>query len=149
MRSSPRTAFSLAFAALTLAAGCGTPPPDTTPTVQITSPLTNQRVKAGQAITVNFKIGGKDGTVDFKLEAADDKKTGRGRIVALVDGYGNIPVSVTNNPAEESLFVPDGTRAKAADVIKAGPVKIQLWLQYNNGDFLSPQRQGEVTVLAE
>lgn len=143
------TASTLALCLAALGAGCGTPPPDTTPVVRIISPLTNQHFPAGKAITVTFQIGGKDGAVPFQLEAADDRKVGRGRIAALVDSYGNLPVAVTNNPAESSIFVPEAARAKVADVIKTGPLKIQLWLQYNNSDFVTPQYQGEVSVIVD
>ena len=147
----PRT---LAFAAslLSLIGACGSPPPDTSPVVTIVTPVQNARFSAGQPIKVGFTVGGKDGDVPFKLVATDGKTQGQGRVVALLSNYGNLPVAVTNNPADDSLNVPDGNRGvSAAEAItKANsPLTIELWLQYNNGDFVTSQRKAAVNVIIE
>ena len=51
--------------------------------------------------------------------------------------------------AEELKQLPPNMRAPMECPRERSPLTIELWLQYNNGDFVTPQRKAAVNVIIE
>ncbi len=137
--------------------GCGSPPPDTSPEVTITSPFSNALLPAGQAIMVGFQVSGLDKdpatgkSVAFTLDPLsgwpDGVKTiGKGVVVAYYNG--NSSLGVAANPADLTILVPSAAEGYGdpSTIIKPGSGDLQLWLQYGDGTPVNPQRHADVTV---
>ncbi|MCS6913050.1 MAG: hypothetical protein RMK29_15250 [Myxococcales bacterium] len=148
-----RTRVFGALGCLLLVVGCGEPPPDTTPGVRILSPVTNQVLPPYRAIEVTFAISGidPDSPPDasgkrppFRLEPSQIKRPGYGRVVAYLNGTTIQAVSAKETEPITVPSPPYGNDPK--DIVLPGPARISLFLQYNDGTPVTPQRPGEVTV---
>ncbi len=123
------------------------------PSVLILSPASNQTLSAGQSVDVRFSVSGMDSTgptpVSFQLGEGSTRVAGVGRVVAFVDANGPV-AEATARPDDVNPFrVPDGTLGNAAALLTPGPHRIRLELRYNDGSVVSPQRQGEVSVVVQ
>jgi hypothetical protein len=133
------------------AAGCS-PPPDTSPVIEISAPTAEQTVPAGTAIDVRFTIGGIDASgpmpVPFQLGLGSGIQPGLGRVRAFID-VSNYLAQTVNVPNDANKFlVPDGLTAVATDYIKPGRHKLTLQLYYNDDKStqVNPQRAGTVYI---
>lgn len=152
-----RTTLIAGLGCLALCLGtfaCGEPPPDTTPGVRIISPVTNQSLPAGKAIEVTFQISGidPDSPLDakgkrpaFKLDPSGSTKApGLGRVVAYLNGS-NIQ-AVTAKDSEPMTVPSPPYGSSPVDVVVPGSAVLSLFLQYNDGTPVFPQRSGEVKI---
>ncbi len=123
------------------------------PSVLILSPASNQVLPAGQALEVRFSVTGTDSTgstpVAFQLGEGSSRVAGVGRVVAFVDANGPV-AEATARPDDANPFrVPDGTLGNATALLTPGSHRIRLELRYNDGSTVSPQRQGEVSIVVQ
>ena len=132
--------------------GCGSPEPDTSPVVTITSPVPNMPLPSGQAIQVSFQIGGFDKdpvtgkNVPFTLDPLmnESKQIGKGKVVAYYNGTS--VVATAANPGD--MTVPDVSQGypSAMSLILPGSGDLELFLQYGDSTPVQPQRSAMVTV---
>lgn len=141
-----------------LVARCGEPaapsvPAVPAPSVAVVSPVPNQTFPVGQPIDVRFSVGGMDSSgstpLSFQLGEGTARVPGVGRVVAFIDANGPV-AEATGLPSEaEPLRVPDGTLGNAGALVTPGTHRIRLELRYNDGTVVSPQRQGEVSIVVQ
>lgn len=132
--------------------GCSQPV-DTSPAVTITVPSAGQVLKAGQQIDVRFTISGIDesGTapVPFSIVGGDMKVPGQGQVRAFLSSSNFIARTVSIPNDGSPFLIPDPQYGSAAQLVTAGQKKLQLFLYYNDGSVVSPQREGVVNITVE
>lgn len=148
---------SLFLGAATLLLGSGlagcSPPVDTSPVVTILVPSANQVLPAGQPIDVRFTVSGIDASggtmVPFQLVGGDMRIPGQGQVRAFLSS-GNFYARTVSIPNDSSPFiVPDPQYGSAATLVTPQVKTITLFLYYNDGTQVDPQREGVVNVTVQ
>ena len=132
-----------------VAAGCGQPV-DTSPAVTITVPSAGQVLTAGQPIDVRFTVTGIDASgttmAPFQVVGGDMKVPGQGQVRAFLSSNNFIARTVFIPNDASPFFVPDPQYGSATQLVTAGAKTLKLYLYYNDGSVVSPQREGTVNV---
>ena len=130
-------------------AGCGQPV-DTSPAVTITVPSAGQVLTAGQPIDVRFTVSGVDASgttmVPFMIVGGDMKMPGQGQVRAFLSSNNFIARTVFIPNDASPFFIPDPQYGSAAQLVTPGQKTLKLFLYYNDGSVVSPQREGTVNV---
>ena len=130
-------------------AGCGQPV-DTSPAVTITVPSAGQVLTAGQPIDVRFTISGIDASgptmVPFTVVGGDMRVQGQGQVRAFLSSTNFIARTVSIPNDGSPFFIPDPQYGSAAQLVTPGNKKLMLFLYYNDGTPVSPQREGVVNI---
>lgn len=129
--------------------GCGQPV-DTSPAVTITVPNAGQVLPAGQPIDVRFTISGIDASgptmVPFTVVGGDMRVQGQGQVRAFLSSTNFIARTVSIPNDGSPFFIPDPQYGSAAQLVTPGNKKLMLFLYYNDGTPVSPQREGVVNI---
>lgn len=143
---------SLFLGAVTLGLGLGgcSQPVDTSPAVTITVPSAGQVLPAGQPIDIRFTVSGIDASgtamVPFMVVGGDMKVPGQGQVRAFLSSSNFIARTVSIPNDSNPFLIPDPQYGSAAQLVTPGQKKLQLFLYYNDGDVVSPQREGVVNI---
>lgn len=149
-RSSLKPLVPAMLLASAVAAGCGQPV-DTSPAVTITVPSAGQVLTAGQRIDVRFTVSGIDASgttmAPFQIVGgADMKVPGQGQVRAFLSSSNFIARTVSIPNDANPFFVPDPQYGSAAQLVTPGAKTLKLFLYYNDGSVVDPQREGTVNI---